>query len=163
MAAGQLNLYKLILPNTNRVVYPVREGGAGGGMGCDSTGTPGGERFLLLMNLGYLLHCWGWWCKTFAVQSMEVLSQICKCCLGKNERGKGLMWATCSLLQLLVLGAPKGVTGFSYWPAQTFCVGFNTNSWLDTRIFRHVPKGETKNYFSQLQIKPKKIWFGFWS
>lgn len=51
MAAAQLNLHKLILPNANRVVYPVRDGGAGGGMECDSTGTSNWECFLLFMNL----------------------------------------------------------------------------------------------------------------
>lgn len=91
MAAAQINLHKLILPNANRVIYPVREGGAGGGMGCDSIGTPGWEHCLLFVHLGCLLHSWGCWCKMFAVQSMEALSQIHKCCLGKDERGKGLM------------------------------------------------------------------------
>lgn len=89
MAAAQLNLHKLILPNTNRVVYAMKEGGAGGEMGWECFS--GWECFLLFVSLGCLLHYWGWWCKKFAVQSMEALSQICKCCLGKDERGKDLM------------------------------------------------------------------------
>lgn len=64
-------------------------------------------------------------------------------------------------LQLLVLGAPKGVNGFLYWPAQIFDVGFNTSSWLYTRICRHVPKKTPKIVSPNCRLNQKSFGLGF--
>lgn len=131
MAAARPNLTKLILPNT-------REGGAWGGTGRVSPGTPGWE--------------FPWFSGTHWVVCSTLGDGVVKSCLlevwESCPRYVVLSWSgggrrepcapSCSLCGV----HHKRVSGYSYWPGKTFCLGLNTNSWLDTRTCRHVPKGK---------------------
>lgn len=118
----------------------MKEGGAGGEMGWECF--PGWERFLVFVSLGCLLHHWGWWCEKFAVQSMEALPQICKCCFGKDEREKDWMWATgCSCLCWV---HPRVL--------MAFCIGLlRSLMWVLTPV-----PGYIQGYVGMCQKKKKK-------